>query len=76
MANGRSQTIKKSYFVLIGIIWYFKKKLEYLLILSFLEMLSYDSLLVEETPNGSEGVCDTLQSDGERVYQLISIIFQ
>ena len=49
--------------------------MEYLLILSFLEMLSYDSLLVEETPNGSEGVCDTLQSDGERVYQLISIIF-
>lgn len=49
--------------------------MEYLLILSFLEMLSYDSLLVEETPNDSEGVCDTLQSDGEHVYQLISIIF-
>ena len=49
--------------------------MEYLLILSFLEMLSYGSLLVEETPYGLDGVCDTLQSDGQHVYQLTSIIF-
>ena len=76
MANGRSQSIKKSYWLFFCInrnYLVLKKNLEYLLILSFLEMCL--TLLVEETPDGSEGVCNTFQSDGEHVYQLISIIF-